>query len=91
MEVIATSDLEDIGGTKVAEMREQQIVKLMAEAGLKEEVAHLFRKMSVMPAARRMSVMPGVKYEDSSDQKKVNIVKLKFERCDCCLSFLIVS
>lgn len=69
--VVEVADFDDLLGTKVVEKREKQIVRMMAECGMKEEVAHLFRKMAVMPSSRRMSVMPGVRFTDDSKTRKV--------------------
>ncbi|XP_022899971.1 outer dynein arm-docking complex subunit 4-like [Onthophagus taurus] len=67
--VVETTEFEDIFGMKLVEQRENQILTMMAASGMKDEVAHLFRQMAVMPASRRMSVMPGVRFTDT---KKVN-------------------
>lgn len=44
---------------------------MMAGAGMKDEVAYLFRKMGAMPATRRMSVMPGVRLDDTGVKSTV--------------------
>lgn len=71
--MVEVADFDDLLGTKVVEKREKQIIRMMKECGMKEEVAHLFRKMSVMPSSRRMSVMPGVRFTDDSKVKRVII------------------
>lgn len=76
--MIEKVDFDDVGGLKIVEKREQQIIQMMAESGMKEEVAHLFRKMSVMPAARRMSVMPGVKFDEKPQDQSGRKVIFEF-------------
>lgn len=57
-------EFDDVVGFKVLEKREQQIIKLMANSKMKDEVSHLFRTMSGMPASRRMAILPGIRIED---------------------------
>ncbi|KAJ8960374.1 hypothetical protein NQ314_006064 [Rhamnusium bicolor] len=69
---------DDTQAPKVLEKREKTIVSMMASAKMKDEVTHLFRMMSVMPASRRMLVMPGVRLEDieraSKQSRKLSIM-----------------
>ncbi|KAJ8960375.1 hypothetical protein NQ314_006065, partial [Rhamnusium bicolor] len=68
--VIEKIEFDDTQGPKVLEKREKTIVSMMASAKMKDEVTHLFRMMSVMPASRRMLVMPGVRIEDMEKKSK---------------------
>ncbi|CAH0560163.1 unnamed protein product [Brassicogethes aeneus] len=62
--VTTVYNFEELQGSKELEARERKIISLMADTSMKNEAAHLFRMMAIMPAKRRMSVMPGVKLED---------------------------
>ncbi|XP_052759426.1 uncharacterized protein LOC113513610 [Galleria mellonella] len=55
----------DIVSTEAAlEKREKAMVSLMQDDDLRSAAEHLFRRMSVIPAARRFSIMPGTRVED---------------------------
>ncbi|KAG6445329.1 hypothetical protein O3G_MSEX003875 [Manduca sexta] len=54
------------------EKRERDMVSLMQDDDLRSAAEHLFRRMSVIPAARRFSIMPGTRVEDSVPQTAAN-------------------
>lgn len=79
-------------GIRAVEKRAQEILEITAQAGMKSEVAHLFKKMSAMPTTRRMSVMPGVKLEEEGVTLKVCAdMFLGEELFKSCLYFLILQ
>ncbi|XP_045479177.1 uncharacterized protein LOC123684094 [Harmonia axyridis] len=61
---IEQSTLDDILGTKLLEMREKQIIKLLGTQKMKDEAAYLFKRIATLPLNKRMSVMPGFNFAD---------------------------
>ncbi|XP_076270398.1 outer dynein arm-docking complex subunit 4-like [Rhynchophorus ferrugineus] len=79
LDVVEYVEFDDIFGAKELEKREQRIIQMMASTKMKDEVAHLFRKMSAMPSTRRMTVIPGImvsksKMDKSPRSKKMSIL-----------------
>ncbi|KAM3964541.1 outer dynein arm-docking complex subunit 4 [Aphomia sociella] len=63
----------EVASTEAAlEKREKAMVSLMQDDDLRSAAEHLFRKMSVIPAARRFSIMPGTRVEDSAPPNAAN-------------------
>ncbi|XP_059047143.1 uncharacterized protein LOC131842583 [Achroia grisella] len=57
---------EVLSSEAALEKREKAVVNLMQDDDLRSAAEHLFRKMSVIPAARRFSIMPGMRAEDTT-------------------------
>ncbi|XP_044749131.1 outer dynein arm-docking complex subunit 4-like [Coccinella septempunctata] len=66
---IEESTMDDMLGTKLLEMREKQIIKLLTTQKMKDEAAYLFRRISTLPMNKRMSVMPGFTFADGKSRK----------------------
>ncbi|XP_050307647.1 outer dynein arm-docking complex subunit 4 [Anthonomus grandis grandis] len=70
LNLIDTVQFDDVYGAKELQRREQKIIQMMGNSKMKDEVAHLFRIMSAMPANRRMTVIPGVVVKSGLKENK---------------------
>ncbi|XP_063824995.1 uncharacterized protein LOC135074586 [Ostrinia nubilalis] len=65
----------EVGTTEaILEKREKAMVSLMQDDDLRSAAEHLFRRMSVIPAARRFSIMPATRVEEAPTNRRMSII-----------------